>query len=178
MEIWKDITGYEGYYQVSNFGNVKSLDRIIYISNIPRKRKSMLLKAKISGSGYYQVCLQKESIRLYPLVHRLVAETFLHKDKNKLYVNHIDGSKINNNVDNLEWVTQSENQLHAYKIGLQKIQYGEDRYVAKLTVKDVVEIKKRLKTGETCYRIAKDYPVNQATIFDIHKNKTWVRVEI
>lgn len=178
LEIWKDIIGYEGYYQVSNLGNVRSVDRIIYISNIPRKRKSIALKPKISGVGYYQVCLQKESIRFYPLVHRLVAQSFLGLNESKKYVNHINGVKTDNRLQNLEWVTQSENQVHAYRIGLQNKQYGEQRYCSKLNNKKVIEIKKRLQCGESYISIAPDFKVSPSTVFDIFKNKTWVRVTI
>jgi hypothetical protein len=178
MEIWKDVIGYEGKYQVSNLGNVKSLARIVYISNIPRNRKLMYLKPKISGVGYHQVCLQKESIRFYRLVHRLVAESFLGLNESKKYVNHINGIKTDNRVENLEWLTQSENQLHAYKIGLQNKQYGEQRYCSKLNNEKVILIKKRLQSGESYISIAPDFDVSPATVFDIYKNKTWVRVII
>jgi hypothetical protein len=123
-EIWKDIQGYEGYYQVSNLGRVKSLDRIIYQNKnnviYSRTIKGRLLKFNNDKQGYQLVHLDKEGKRLCKKVHRLVAEAFIKNKNNKVYVNHIDGNKKNNNITNLEWVTATENNLHAYKTKLSK----------------------------------------------------------
>lgn len=105
-EIWKDIEGYEGLYQVSNLGRVKSFPR-----NGTIKEERILKPNKVGG--YLQVALQNHKNRKYKKVHRLVAETFIPNLENKREVNHIDGDKTNNCVENLEWVTTSENQLHS-----------------------------------------------------------------
>lgn len=107
-EIWKDVNGYEGLYQVSNLGRVKSLE------NRSNHKKEMIMRfAKIKG--YNKVTLSKNSeSKSYP-VHRLVATAFIENPDNKPHVNHIDGDKTNNNADNLEWVTDSENIRHAIK---------------------------------------------------------------
>lgn len=123
-EIWKDIADYEGYYQVSNLGNVRSCDRKIYSKNgnplTPYTiRKSQIIRPNTSGL-YNQVGLHKDGHMKNCTVHRLVAETFIENPRSVRYVNHIDGNKKNNHVDNLEWVTHSENKKHAFKIGLQK----------------------------------------------------------
>ena len=119
-EIWKDIVGYEGLYQVSNYGRVRSLDR----TYTQKARNGSILKHTYKGqilkpnnvSGYLQVNIQKHKKRNDQKIHRLVAEAFIPNLNNLPQVNHIDGNKHNNHVDNLEWVTTSENQLHSYYV--------------------------------------------------------------
>ena len=106
MEIWKDIKGYEGIYQVSNMGRVKSLDRL---DNKGRKTHGHILKVKHDGGGYCQVALSKNGKQIYPKVHRLVALHFIPNVDNKPQINHKDEDKENNAADNLEWVTSKEN---------------------------------------------------------------------
>lgn len=107
IEVWKDITGYEGYYQVSDAGNVK------------RVQKTGVMK--ITFTPYGTVTLCKNHKKKLALVHRLVAEAFIPNPENKKAVNHIDGDKTNNHVDNLEWNTYQENCQHAYDNGLSKV---------------------------------------------------------
>lgn len=115
-EIWKDVKGFEGLYQVSNFGNVKSAERFVNHSKGGlQKRKSYILKPKIN-KGYCHVYLCKESKHTTLKVHRLVALHFIDNPDNKPEVNHIDGNKLNNNVWNLEWCTKSENGLHSFRV--------------------------------------------------------------
>lgn len=102
-EIWKDIKGYEGLYQVSNLGRVRSLPRNGTVKEI------RLLKQHVKNSGYYIVILSKNNNQKCKTVHRLVAETFIENPKGYLVVNHKDENKKNNNVDNLEWCTQKYN---------------------------------------------------------------------
>lgn len=123
-EIWKDIEDYEGLYQVSNMGRVKSLARTRK-AYTPGKGdwvapvKERILRASISKDGYYCVVLAKEGVNKHQRVNRLVAEAFIPNTENKPQVNHIDGNKLNNRVDNLEWVTAKENTIHSVKNGLQ-----------------------------------------------------------
>lgn len=122
QEIWKDIPNYEGFYQISSFGNVRSLDRVIHFQKGNPKRntfsKGKRIKNQISNSGYYRTKLCKNQTRKMFSVHRLVAEVFIPNPENKPQVNHIDGNRLNNHVENLEWATMSENVLHAYETGL------------------------------------------------------------
>lgn len=124
MEIWKDIKGYEGLYQISDLGNVKSLPRtrISKIQKNPTKIKEKILKLCIRSKNYkYYVCnLSKNGKGKNYTVHRLVAETFIENFENKTQVNHKDGNRLNNKVDNLEWVTPKENTIHAWKNGIVK----------------------------------------------------------
>ena len=117
-EVWKDIEGYEGLYQVSTCGNVKSLPKVRRNGTGTYIQKERLLKPSNTSTGYKKVELCKDGKRKGFKVHRLVAIAFIPNPDNKPEVNHIDGNKINNNIDNLEWVTSSENSVHAYETGL------------------------------------------------------------
>lgn len=122
-EIWKDIEGYDGLYQVSDMGRVKSLDRYTdygMSKGIVAFRKGVIMKPFINnaGNGYECVKLSKFGVKTIFSVHRLVAIAFLPNPDNKTEVNHIDGNTRNNKVYNLEWCTHSENMKHAFKTGL------------------------------------------------------------
>ena len=112
-EVWKDIKGYEGSYQVSNLGRVKSLERT-FIDKIGHKQhtKERILKQFTASHGYLQVDLYNGSSKKKRLVHRLVCEAFHENTENKPCVNHIDENKTNNVASNLEWCTYEENNNH------------------------------------------------------------------
>ena len=114
LEIWKDIKDYEGLYQVSNLGRVRSLPKVDRLGRVHNGK----IKAQVNnGSGYLIVNLKHNGKQKMKTVHRLVAETFISNDDNLPEINHIDGNKVNNRVDNLEWCTRSENVKHAIKNG-------------------------------------------------------------
>ena len=120
-EIWKDIKGYEGIYQISNLGNVKSLQRIDSNNHLVKEK---ILKSSSNGigKGYLWVKLGRKGKK--EKIHRLVAKAFIPNPNNKKEVNHIDGNTHNNKVDNLEWVTHKENCLHCvYTLGQHKAQF-------------------------------------------------------
>lgn len=108
-EIWKDIAGYEGYFQISNFGRVKSLERIVLWQGKPRKEKEKMKEHYISREGYPCVTLCKERKSRSYFVHRLLAQAFIPNPDNKPFVDHIDTNKENFSLDNLRWVTAKEN---------------------------------------------------------------------
>lgn len=120
--IWKDIVGYEGLYQINDYGIIKSIDRYV-IRNTKLKNgkyvtqklhiNSVILKPNIHFAGYYVIDLTKSTIRNRFFVHRLVALNFIPNPENKREVNHIDFNKLNNCVNNLEWATPSENMKHS-----------------------------------------------------------------
>ena len=121
-EIWKDIEGYKGFYRISNLGRVKSLKRLVKRNDgTVQKVREHILRLHIKDNGYCQVELRKNSKGKHLLVHRLVAEAFLSNPQNKEQVNHKDGNKLNNNVNNLEWVTCSENAVHAFSHNLRTV---------------------------------------------------------
>lgn len=112
-EVWKPVPGYDGLYEISNHGKVKSLERKMPYQNSFRAVPERILKTNIINGGYVQVTLQKGRRRKSLLVHRLVAESFIQNPQNLPQVNHIDGNKLNNRSDNLEWCTAKENISHA-----------------------------------------------------------------
>lgn len=116
-EIWRDITNYEDTYQISNLGNVRSKDRVVlYIDKRKRIFPGQTMKLNIDTKGYYKVNLRKNNKFKSLRIHKLVAEHFLKKEIGKNIVNHKDGNKLNNCVDNLEFVTISENTIHAIRV--------------------------------------------------------------
>lgn len=122
IEEWRAIPGYEGYYEVSNFGQIRSLDhkRVAFKSSYVMKGRA--LKQSKGNSGYFQVSLSKLGKQKNVMVHRIVAKVFVKNDNpdKKIAVNHKDGIKTNNSADNLEWITYSDNQKHAYKNSLNR----------------------------------------------------------
>lgn len=114
-EVWKDIECYEKIYQISNFGRIR---RIIFVNNVVSKPKISYNKIQDNGKGYKVICLYKNNEKKQLLVHRLVANAFIPKIKGKGFVNHKNGNKNDNRVENLEWCNQFENMQHAYKTGL------------------------------------------------------------
>lgn len=170
IEIWKDIPEYEGLYQISNLGNIKSLKREVkhnYSGSI--NLKTRILKSSLGGK-YLRVAFCKESKYKYIHVHRILALMFIENPDNLPEVNHIDGNKLNNKLENLEWVTRKENMFHAFKNGLAKS--GENCYNSKISNLQVIEIKKRYsKKNISQKQLAKEYKVDQALISRIINNK-------
>jgi len=147
-EIWKPITNYEGLYEISNTGRVKSI------------RKNKILK-RSNVTSYFRVILAKGNKKYTLSAHRLVAEAFIPNPHNKPQVNHINGIKNDNRVENLEWVTQFENMKHAIEMGLLNAPKGGNHYKAKLSTQQINEIK-NLFTNNTYTRmqLSKKYNVS------------------
>lgn len=125
QEIWKDIKGYEGLYQASTLGQIKSIGKLVNGSNqygvkFKYFKKDKILTPIINNHGYTQVSLYKQGKRTERRIHQLVAETFIPNPSDYSVVNHIDGNKQNNCINNLEFCTQSHNVKESYRLGLQK----------------------------------------------------------
>lgn len=123
-EEWKDIEDYKGLYKVSNYGRIKSLKRISYdkIRDKTRQISEKILKQSIASPGYYIVNLTKDSKQRVYRIHRLVAEAFIPNPNNYPVINHIDGNKNNNIINNLEWCTYKHNSNEAIKKRFNRLQ--------------------------------------------------------
>jgi hypothetical protein len=178
-EVWKDIKGYEGLYQISNLGIVKSLVRkVVSVKKKKHMRttKERILTNVINAQGYYMINLNINGTSKTCKIHRLVAKTFIPNPDNKCCINHIDGDKLNNEVINLEWVTHQENSKHAHKMGLTN-NSGSKNGNSKLTEKDVLEIRELYDKGNTTYqKISEIYNVTSAMINDIINRKNWKHI--
>lgn len=169
-EIWKDIVGYEGIYQISNLGNIKSIgrqrrgERICYI-------KEKILYPIIDKYGYKRITLNYTTKKAF-YIHRLVLKAFISNPENKPQVNHINGIKTDNRLENLEWSTVKENTNHAEKTGLRNSK-GESNPFSKLSHIEVVAIKNLLQGKTKGVQIAKRFNVSSSTISDIKKGKRW-----
>ena len=161
IEIWKTIRGYSEY-QISNYGNVKS-----FIQN-----KERILKPNDNGNGYLSVFLTLYNKKHKFYIHRLVGISFIPNPENKPEVNHIDGYKLNNCVDNLEWCTVSENHKHAFKIGLQCL-YGENHTQSKLTENDVLTIHGLCLSGMKQKEIGIIYNIPASHVYNIVNGIRW-----
>ena len=127
IETWKDIPKYEGLYQVSNLGNVKSLERPVNDNGGIKIIKERILKKQKHYHGYLYVVLNNKK----KYIHRLVAQTFLDNPNNYKEINHKDGNKQNNVYSNLEWCTRSQNVKHSYRLGLLKSRIGKNNNQSK-----------------------------------------------
>lgn len=163
QEEWKPCVGYEGRYEVSNIGRVKSL-----VTN-------QLLKPATDKLGRKQVALSLNSKVKATRIHRLVAKAFISNHENKPQVNHIDNNPSNNCVENLEWCTAKENTQHMLKQNRQNPPNGE-RQGGHVLTEDIVRKIKKLSKDKTYYKIGKELGINYATVYDIIKNKTWKHI--
>jgi hypothetical protein len=162
MEIWKGVKGFEDCYEISNLGNLRNKERFVkHYKGGVRKYKSELKKIRLNDKGYFRCNLKKDGKRYDCLVHRLVAESFLKNIENKNFVNHKNGIKNDNRVENLEWCNLSENTIHAVKNRLIK---------TKLTDKEVLEIS---SNNLSTRKIAKLYNVSPSIIWRIKNKKSY-----
>jgi hypothetical protein len=159
MEIWKKVVGFENQYEISNIGNLRSIDRLVdHYRGGKRLYKGTIKNSRLNDKGYFRCNLKNNGKRFDFTVHRLVAEAFLDKPIGKDIINHINGIKTDNRVENLEWCTQSENIVHAVKERLIK---------TKLTDKEALEI---LNSNLSTRKLGKIYNVSSSIIWRI-KNR-------
>lgn len=163
MENWRPIEGYDGYYEVSDEGRIKS--HVPWRGSIER-----IMSHGINGGGYPHVTLWKNGFKKSMDVHRLVANAFVEKTESKTIVNHIDGVKTNNRAINLEWCTYSENLIHSINMGFHPS--GERSNLSKLTNHDVIQIR-YLEGYFTQHTLAAMYGVSRQLIGQIHNYSIW-----
>lgn len=154
MNQWKPVKGYEGLYEVSSKGEIKSLEKTRKNSKGQYIQKEKMLAQSLTTTGYKKVELVRNGKKKSLKVHRLVAEAFIPKVEDKPYVNHKDGNPLNNSVDNLEWCTQAENVQHAYDMGLNS---------HKLNI-DWNEVARQYELGVPSSELAKKYNCAKKTI--------------
>ena len=145
MEEWKDIDGFDGFYQVSNTGKIRSKGA----SNGMKDGRWHLRSLSLNHDGYFKVRLAKGGKDITQRVHTLVAQAFIPNPNNYETVNHIDGNKTNNNVENLEWADRHQQLYHAYKMNLKKPMQGKLNANAKLSDDDVRYIREHYKRRST-----------------------------
>jgi hypothetical protein len=167
-EIWKDIDGYDSAYQVSNLGRIKSIERIVKDSiGRTRKLKEKYIKTHLFGE-YLGVNLRINNEYKQISIHRAIATAFIPNLENKPEVNHIDGNKLNNSIDNLEWVTYSENIIHAYKSGLRSKKHAENLW--KYRKNTYVHTQKVVVAYENGVEIKKSNTKDMAIFIKEYKN--------
>lgn len=175
-EVWRPVVGFECYYDISNFGNVRRMHPGGFT------RPGMILKPYLSPAGYPLVTLCRNNTKTRAPVHRLVAAAFLGPRPERLVINHKDHTPTNNRADNLEYITQSENAFHAYREPERKARRkwgqpipkrGAEHHCAKLTAEGALEI---YNTKGQVAELATKYGVRIETIYDIRRGKSWRHV--
>jgi hypothetical protein len=170
--IWSKLPWTD--YEVSSCGKVRSIYAVIIKSNgVPYTRKSVVLK-DVVDDGYKHVAFKHNGKHKTFLLHRLVAEAFL--GASKLQVNHKDGNKLNNSIDNLEYCTASENVKHAFRTGLAFGRKGEANKSSKISEMQALTIKTLLMAGIGPIKIAREMGISKNITKDISRNKTWTHL--
>ncbi|MBN8825087.1 MULTISPECIES: NUMOD4 domain-containing protein [unclassified Spirosoma] len=180
-EVWKDVPGYEGFYQASNFGRVRSIDRLVPCKggafNI---RKGKILKEGKHKKGYLLVILAKNGLCVTYSVHSIIALAFIGPRPLKYDINHINGLKTDNRCTNLEYVTAKENQLHAFRLNLRKprkAKHPKRKTTPKLTLDQVAEIRQLSFNKWTVTQIARKLGKCYNTVNSVLKGRTFISVQ-
>jgi hypothetical protein len=172
-ETWKPIKGWEGLYEVSDLGRVRSFQRA------KQGQPPAVLESHPNRNGYIRVRLFRNGQRQYGSVHRLVCQAFRGEALPGMQVNHIDGNKANNRLDNLEYATPRENNLHAlYQLGkLETLPRGEANKAAKLTEADVIQLRELWASGNVRRReLAEMFSISETSIRRIVSGQGWKHV--
>lgn len=169
MEEWRDIEGYGGAYQISNLGRVKTFKK-------HGPKTDGFKKPQLTYKGYHKLALRDGVSRKHFFVHQLVARAFIPNPENKPMINHKNGIKTDNRAENLEWSTNSENQIHAYRNGLNRTPHGEDAYQAVINEGIVREIMRLRHEGATSSQIAKGLNVSRSIVGSVISGRSWNHV--
>lgn len=168
-EAWADVLGYEGVYQVSTLGRVRR------VGGSARARATRVLKDCDNGNGYRYIKLCSNGVPRNHYVHILMAQAFLPNPENKPQVNHIDGVKSANRIDNLEWATLSENMLHAADMGLTKVK-GEENSMSRYTCVEILEIRRLFAEGHNQRAIGRRFGMSFANVNRVIHRRLWQHV--
>ena len=175
-EIFKEVPNYNGIYQVSNLGVVRSTTHYLEGRKGSGKQMGRVLKQQKCSKGYLRVSLSLNKKRFQTGVHRLVAICFITNLNNKPQVNHINGIKSDNRVENLEWCNNSENQIHAIKNNLINYNYGEKHHRSKLKNHQVIKARQLFKFGAGNKELSLIYGVSQTAMSKILRNETYINI--
>lgn len=166
-EEWREVLGYEGLYSISNMGRLKSLTRVVDFKETSIKSSSRTYYEKLivlkEYDRYIKYSISKNGKKFCASIHRLVAEAFIENPHKKPHINHINGIKSDNRVENLEWCTPSENMIHAFETGLNPTR--------KLTKEQVLEI--RNMGSNSNKQLAEKYNVSSGCIRDVRYGTNW-----
>jgi hypothetical protein len=174
MEVFKDVENYEGYYQISNLGRIKSLQRFAKNhSGFKKVLKERFLNPSISKTGYYVVSFKKDGIKKTFKVHRLIAIAFIDKVEGKDFINHKNGIKTDNRIENLEWCNIAENNRHSRDIGLTN-QDGYNSSSSKLTEEQVLFIR---NSGLSLTKLSFMFEVGFTTVYKAKNRITYKNVD-
>ena len=174
-ETWRDIKGYEGLYAISSTGRVKRLARNrIIATGVNKPLKEKMIKTFKGKHGYIHVNLWKNGQMKQHRIHRLIMLAHTEKPQNKNVINHIDGDKTNNILENLEWCTPKENSHHAYTTGLAKGKQGIENSQGRLTSKEIIAIRELYSTGKfTQKELSERFEISTGHVSDIINRKRW-----
>ena len=176
-EIWKPIPNFP-HYAVSSLGRFRSLDNWSRNGKNMRLNQGQILRTAINPLGYVQVCLRRDGKKTTARAHRVVCAAFNgEKPTDKHVVNHIDGNPSNNIATNLEWVTQSENVLHSYRMGRKPSSWGENSKQSKLKAVQVREIRRRAALGVSRRELSERFGVSLSNINLIVNRKSWKHIK-
>ncbi len=166
IEIWKDIPGYKGIYQISNHGRIKR------IAKCNRSYSGRIL-SPVLNCGYFRVKLCVNGKQDTRKIHRLVLETFIGPCPDNCECCHMDGNSKNNHIENLRWDTRSNNMIDSVKHGTHVDNSGSNSSSAKLTESDVLTIRRLLEKGASLSELGKRFRVDFTTISMVKRRKTW-----
>lgn len=179
-EIWKDIPDWEGMYQISSIGNIRSLNRPVKARGDKISiKKGKILKPLFDKDGYLHIGLYKEQKGYFRRLHRLVALAFIPNPENKPLVNHLNGIKDDNRVENLEWCTQQRNMQHAHKTGLKvnTHMFGEGCNFSKLNDEQILYIRASYDKKTNSYKkLAEQFNVSASQISNIIRRNNWKHI--
>lgn len=169
-EIWKDVIGYEGIYTIDISGTITS--------NKINRKKGFVFKGGKNASGYITVGLRKDGIHKTCLMHRLLAQHFIPNPESKPYINHINGIRHDNRLENLEWCTQKENVHHYINMGLKKVLslQGHLHPNSRLSFEQILEIRKKYSDGIKTGKLMAEYGEDNKTIWNIVNYRTYKNV--